>query len=373
MRRRTVAAQADRDAREPTWRRWVPWALLSIGVGVALGWGILALPGRLYPPLPASAFVGITPEKRIELQINRQKLQNDARMALLQGVGGAVLLAGAAATWWQIHINRDQLQQNIRATHAQLEATLEQLELSRLAQVTERFTRAMAQLGDDMSIDIRLGGIYALEQTARDSPSDRAAIRDILTAYVRGHSPWPPSKPWQPASSSAVRHLKPLRLRAPAVQACLTVLVRPPLAEATPGLDLADADLRRLETGHADLRGASLARSHLEGARLEDALLDGADLQEAGLDDVELKHASLADVDLRAASLTRACLEGAVMTGAQLDRTVLDAACLAGVDLQHVGGLEGASLRGATADRFTRWPSGFDARAAGVVIEESSH
>src|ERR1700757_1470873 len=35
-----------------------------------------------------------------------------------------------------------------------------------------RFVKAIEQLGSDKSPDIRIGGIYGLEQLARDSPSD---------------------------------------------------------------------------------------------------------------------------------------------------------------------------------------------------------
>ena len=41
--------------------------------------------------------------------------------------------------------------------------------LSREGQVTDRYTRAIEQLGSD-KLDVRIGGIYALERVARDSP-----------------------------------------------------------------------------------------------------------------------------------------------------------------------------------------------------------
>jgi hypothetical protein len=40
--------------------------------------------------------------------------------------------------------------------------------LSREEQVTERYTKAIEQLGSD-KLDVRIGGIYALERVARDS------------------------------------------------------------------------------------------------------------------------------------------------------------------------------------------------------------
>ena len=48
-----------------------------------------------------------------------------------------------------------------------------------------------AKSGDhtQKSPDVRLGGIYGLEQLARDSPSDHPAVFDVLAAFVRGHVP----------------------------------------------------------------------------------------------------------------------------------------------------------------------------------------
>ena len=55
---------------------------------------------------------------------------------------------------------------------------------------------AIDQLGH-AHLDVRLGGIYAIERIARDSPADRAAIGEVLTAFIRSHAPWPPSLPGQ--------------------------------------------------------------------------------------------------------------------------------------------------------------------------------
>jgi hypothetical protein len=48
---------------------------------------------------------------------------------------------------------------------------------------------APARIARAYNNDVTVGGIYALERIARDSPDDRAAIGEVLTAYVRGHAP----------------------------------------------------------------------------------------------------------------------------------------------------------------------------------------
>jgi hypothetical protein len=54
-----------------------------------------------------------------------------------------------------------------------LQATQARLELDREAQITHRFTQAIWQLGAELkngkpNLEVRLGGIYALERIARD-------------------------------------------------------------------------------------------------------------------------------------------------------------------------------------------------------------
>jgi hypothetical protein len=112
---------------------------------------------------------------------DRLKAENDVRGTLFQAIGGALLLLGAFLTWQQVQSGAEQVRVSQR-----------QLEIGQEGQITERFTRAIDQLGSK-SIDVRLGGIYALERIAKNSPQDQDAITDILSAYVRGHSPWKPT------------------------------------------------------------------------------------------------------------------------------------------------------------------------------------
>jgi hypothetical protein len=64
--------------------------------------------------------------------------------------------------------------------------------LSREGQVTDRYTKAIEQLGSE-KLDVRIGGIYALERIARDSARDHPTVMEVLTAFIREHSreQWP--------------------------------------------------------------------------------------------------------------------------------------------------------------------------------------
>ena len=146
--------------------------------------------------------------------------------------------------------------------------------LNRAGQLTDRFSKAIEHLGHE-TLDVRLGGIYALERITRDSPEDRPQVFEVLTAYVREHAPR--ASDGQPAAADARTPPHP----ATDVQAVLTVLGRRPLAhehDAPLSLDLAQTDLTGADASKASLGGANLQR-----ARLTHARFDGADLSEAWL------------------------------------------------------------------------------------------
>src|SRR6516225_3233653 len=97
------------------------------------------------------------------------------------GVGGTVIV-GIAGFW-----------ASVRNTNKTTALALRAFELTEQGQVTERDSNAIAQLGSD-KLDVRIGGIYALEPIARDSPRDHPTIMEVLAAFIREHSrePWPP-------------------------------------------------------------------------------------------------------------------------------------------------------------------------------------
>jgi hypothetical protein len=290
---------------------------------------VLVGPRLLYPPLSDRELdrQGVTGGKdRIELKREQGQLQNDARATLLQALAGGALLLGAYFTWRQVQTGR------------------QQVHLAEQGQITERFTRAIDQLGS-AHLDVRLGGLYALERIARDSPDDRATIGEVLTAYIRGHAPWPPRLEDQPPIEAAIETVAFLRLRAPDVQAALTVLGRGHFADPDPDapqLDLADTDLRRSYLSRADLRRARLYGADLRRARFDDTDLRGttlirAYLQEAHLLGANLQDAVLHHADLRDADLTDANLAGADLRHANLQGTKLDGVDLRGARLDGTG------------------------------------
>jgi uncharacterized protein YjbI with pentapeptide repeats len=314
-------------------------------------------------------------------------------------------LAGIFVAWQQLQTDREQ-------SRTDREQLREQLTLTRQGQVAERFTRAVDQLGS-AKLEQRLGGIYGLERIAKESPDGdaRLVVAEVLTAYVRQHAP--------PGRKLASAQLDPLKARAPDVQAAMTVLGRRTILAADPPLELNNVDLRsadlhgvRLQQAiligtqleganldHAQLQEAYLSVAQLQGAiltyaQLQGAYLNGAKLEEATLSDAQLQGANLSNAQLQGAFLDRAQLQeakllgaqlqGAYLNGAQLQRANLFGADLQKADLEaaelqeanlaraqlQASDLDGAHLQGAWCDNQTRWPDGFDWKAAGVELRK---
>jgi hypothetical protein len=57
-------------------------------------------------------------------------------------------------------------------------------QLGERGHVTDRYGKAVEQLGDDQA-PVRLGGLYALERLAQDAPGLRQTIVDVICAYLR--------------------------------------------------------------------------------------------------------------------------------------------------------------------------------------------
>jgi uncharacterized protein YjbI with pentapeptide repeats len=302
---------------------WV--VMLAIAAMVVLLACVLVFPRLLHPQLSAAELRGVAADRRVELQQAQARLQNDVRATLLQGVAGLLLVAGAVATWRQIQVSRE-------------------------GQITERFTRAIDQLGSAQP-EVRLGGIYALERIAKDSPADRRTVAAVLAALVRTHAPWMVGAPNGPEHPSATvdERLPWLEHRAVDVQAALWVLSRRP-----PSPDPLQLYLSRVDLRAAFLRDARLPNTAIRHANLARALMPGIDLSRSDLEDTDLRN-----TDLRAAQLTNASLHKAHLQSADLNGANLRGADLRGANLQGAN-LQGADLTHVRADATTVWPDGFN-------------
>ncbi|WP_234438585.1 pentapeptide repeat-containing protein [Streptomyces sp. NRRL S-340] len=342
-------------------RRRAAAALLA-GAGLAvLGTVFVVLPGVVVDHDLAGASVAAQ---------DRLKAVNDVRTTLLQMVGGLVVLFGAYATWRQLRVSQD----GLRATQE--------------GYVTDRFSRAVDQLGSD-KLDVRIGGLHALWRIAEQSARDREAVISIQAAYLRTHLPWPPAGRPSPAADVPINDIAPLETRAADAQVALTALGVLCRHREQSWVNLSITDLRRADCDgmwfpevnfdracleaaglyHANLTQASLVSVNLRHADLTTAILRRArcvlaDLRAAKLVEADLRDADFTETDLREANLRKAAAHGAVFRRADLRM-----ADLRGTDLRTAD-LAEARLTGALASEHTRWPAGFDRTAAGVVDTE---
>jgi hypothetical protein len=202
--------------------------------------------------------------------------KKDLVLAVAQMLAGTALLSGLYFTWRTLQVNRE-------------------------GQITDRFTRAIDQLGktDDEGnklLEIRLGGIHALERIARESEEDHWSVMEILTAYVRQHAPWRPEEAQQVVEEAAVENKseedsrgesEPSKFAVPApdIQAIMTILRRRTrfLGHGEPEpIDLHGTNLSGAHLSRSNLSGAYLWRANLSRSNLVEANLSGAYLTQSG-------------------------------------------------------------------------------------------
>lgn len=284
-------------------------------------------------------------------------LENQYRVTLTQAFGGIAILYGVYLSWKRINIAEDDLK-----------ATQKSLEISKQGQITERFTRAIDQLGRK-ELEIRLGGIYALEKIASESEEYYSPVIEILTAYIRKNSGVNPqikekSLICEPASidfqvnENANREATNARKLPLDIQAILTVIGRRQkyfsngesnrlnlrevclIGANFKGFHLEGACFRG-----SDLHGATFTDAHLEGANFAGSNLEWAKFREAHLEDATFTVASLKHAYFRQAHLERSKYFGASLENADFTYANLDGASNLDTDiLSKVKTLHGARL-----------------------------
>ncbi|MEU7795567.1 pentapeptide repeat-containing protein [Micromonospora tulbaghiae] len=221
------------------------------------------------------------------------------------------------------------------------DANRRQQALAAQGQITERFGKAIEQLGQTNpdKMDVRLGAIYALERIMRDSATDYPAVVQVLAGFIRGHAPRNGRTP----QSSGKPDSPDGKIHPPEdIQAALDVLGRRSikgntgempfslantnLAGASIWANFADVSFRGADLRGANLSGTNLDDAKMAGADMRGASLAGARLFDAGLSDVNLAGADMTRADLRRAWLSNTNLSGANLTDALLTRTQLQCA-----------------------------------------------
>jgi uncharacterized protein YjbI with pentapeptide repeats len=297
-----IAAAAVLELLFAIWRRWGRSASTELIIAVGLALAPLLAYGAwwLWWRLPKRQV------DRLALPTTKESadVEDNFRKTVGQALGGAAVLIGAGFALFQF---------------------LQQQQAAQDLLISNQVSKGFEQLAGN-KIEMRLGGIYALEGVMNDktSPQYHQPVLEALCAFVRGHA-----------------DLKDKT--ATDVQAALTVIGR--RVKGTGAVNLANVNIPGADLGRADLAGAHLEDADLAGAHLEDANLSGANLVRANLTSA-LVRANLTRADLRDANLSGTDLFGANLSGADLERANLTSAVLIGVNLTRAY-LSGANLSGA--------------------------
>ncbi len=235
-------------------------------------------------------------------RLERFDKENEARKTLATIIGGFAIVA------------------TVYSTTRALDATRE-------GQITDRYTKAIEQLGatktnQEPNIEVRLGGIYALVRIAKDSARDSETIDQVLTAYMRHNIP------------------------AKAVQDCAdTAIARADLQAITSTLGDVTYAQGRAKRPTFHLGGVSFCGFSFSGRNF-----DGSYFTLGG--DVDLRGAMLTDALLTEAKFKAARLEDSNLSGANLDSADFE-----GVNLERTHGLCREQLSRAKTDRRTSAPN----------------
>ena len=164
--------------------------------------------------------------------------------------------------------------------------------------ITDRFSQS-SQLLNNQEITSRIGGIYALEQIAKDSPNNfNLPILEMLASFVRTKAP---------LERQYINLAPPVNAD---VQAALTVIGRLDYKRQTrlnlKYCNLIEADLRNANLIGIDFYDSILARANLFRANLFRADLWKTSLWRANLEEANLKEAILEEANLEGANLRRA-------------------------------------------------------------------
>ncbi|MFG2236816.1 pentapeptide repeat-containing protein [Streptomyces sp. NPDC048723] len=313
---------------------------IGIFVGIAVVVAALGM-WLLFGPIAnavGGSLQGLNPKEQVEAK-------NSIRQTLVQAAGGVALVGTLAFSG---------------VAAVQSFATLE---AQRDAQVTDRYTKAVDQLGSNEP-SVRAAAIYALERISKDSSKDHNTVIQVISTFARSSSPRPTLR------EKEGRLQKSDRPSADIDAAMIVLGHRNMRVEKSrlrlDGIYLPNANLRRLRLPGTLLHESNLSGMNAGGTEtdirnidLSGAMVICADLSWADISSYNPREGSPADrtnmqfVTLTGSRLIHANLQGALMGGAKLEYAHLE-----GADLRYAKGLKVEQLEKTYIDEKTKLPEG---------------
>lgn len=248
-------------------------------------WGIWFLP-KLYVRSLLKSSLSST-QSEFDREKERLKLEDDTRKTIAQVIGGAILLLGTMLTFSTYRLN------------------VEKQDIDRAGQITDRFSRAVLQLGEK-DLTIRIGGLYALERIAKDSPKEYGDIMEILSAYIREKSPKKRiEKEKLPTKENNSTQSEPTGewWIAADIQVALDIIGRRHIIEG--------------DRSSRDLAGTNLSGAKLSGnfrdTKFDSAVFNEANLSYTILQRADFRFANLRHTNLKGADLSETNFLGAII------------------------------------------------------------
>lgn len=231
---------------------------------------------------------------KLTLKKDRVNAQNALYGTLAQSIGGLLFFVTIYFTW-----------RNVKATEDK--------------QIAERFSKAIEQLQSEklgvQLVGVQLGGIYALEQIAKDSKKYYWTIMEVLTAFVRESS--------VDSQGSVIF----------SVQEAVKVIGRLNSHQERKGktLDLRGAKLIKGNLAEVNFEGIDLRGANFSSSNLGGATFDGADLRKANFSNVN----SSVEETVKKVSFINAKLIKANFSNARLSRSIFNNANMNDSDLSQ--------------------------------------
>ena len=289
-------------------RNWLFKIFVVIVLFICFLWILLK-----FPVLQVANF-GITNSKDLA------EMENSYRSTLAQMLGGIAVGVGIYFAWGNLKISRE-------------------------VQITESFTRAIEQLGNE-KIEVRLGGIYALERISAQYQKDHWRMIEILTSFVRINSPV------KDEDLTTIEEDQPQNKVKIDTQAVLTIIGRRNYAffmGESRLINLSGLNLQEAFLNGANLGGVYFCKSNLKGANCLLADLHDSDFESANASGAYFNGAYLKNSDFKGANLEGAHFEGANLKGAKFEGANLKGANFEGANLKEANlkeaNLEGANLK----------------------------
>lgn len=237
------------------------------------------------------------------------KLEDDTRKTFAQIVGGIVILLGLIFTYNTFRLQQDTYR------------------LQQEGQYTDRFTKAIAQIGDE-KLEVRLGGLYALERIAKDSPKDHWTVIEVISAFIRERA----KKREEAIKNTEINSNNNLNNNtdsqnksskiATDIQAALTIIGRRKIEQDSKTeridlsrTDLSNADLSNADFSNANLYNVNLSKTNLTNTNLSGAFLFNSDLSFSKLFYTNLNKADIGEVNLDHVQLVGVDLRGTILIG----------------------------------------------------------